>query len=243
MNPSRRGRERKFCSRECALDFRRKWPIFKECQFCGATLPGTRKAGRPQRYCNRKCAELLRNEKNKLARRATRNCKFCEKEFVTQGSRFKYCSVKCRENSNRNRSGEIWLRKKSRRPETKTWKCGWCDGDIELPIGFSGWGKYHDKCRVASDRARNRLKSVRRRGIRATPRVTHEQIGIKDNFVCYLCSEPIDMSLPRTSKLGATIDHVIPITKGGTDDLDNLRLTHWTCNVRKSNKFLEGVNV
>ena len=34
----------------------------------------------------------------------------------------------------------------------------------------------------------------------------------------------------------ATIDHVIPKCKGGTDDLDNLVLACWACNVRKGTR-------
>jgi 5-methylcytosine-specific restriction endonuclease McrA len=46
----------------------------------------------------------------------------------------------------------------------------------------------------------------------------------------------IDLSLARNSRFGATIDHVIPISKGGLDVLDNLRLAHWICNIKKGNK-------
>jgi 5-methylcytosine-specific restriction endonuclease McrA len=50
------------------------------------------------------------------------------------------------------------------------------------------------------------------------------------------------MSLPRTSKQGLTLDHVIPLSKGGTDTMDNLRPAHWLCNIKKSNKLPEEVN-
>jgi len=34
-----------------------------------------------------------------------------------------------------------------------------------------------------------------------------------------------------------TIDHIVPKSKGGQNQLDNLRLTHSKCNVIKDNKF------
>jgi 5-methylcytosine-specific restriction endonuclease McrA len=35
---------------------------------------------------------------------------------------------------------------------------------------------------------------------------------------------------------GATIDHIIPRSKGGSDDLSNLRLACWECNRRRGNR-------
>jgi 5-methylcytosine-specific restriction endonuclease McrA len=45
------------------------------------------------------------------------------------------------------------------------------------------------------------------------------------------------MSLPRTFGLGGTVDHVIPISKGGLDVMENVKLAHWTCNRQKGNKI------
>jgi 5-methylcytosine-specific restriction endonuclease McrA len=36
--------------------------------------------------------------------------------------------------------------------------------------------------------------------------------------------------------MGASLDHVVPISKGGTDEPENLKLAHFICNVRKGNK-------
>jgi 5-methylcytosine-specific restriction endonuclease McrA len=45
------------------------------------------------------------------------------------------------------------------------------------------------------------------------------------------------MDIKRTDKLGATIDHVLPISKGGLDTMENVALAHWICNIRKGNKL------
>ena len=57
---------------------------------------------------------------------------------------------------------------------------------------------------------------------------------------CYLCGKEIDFKAPRQVgddgwELSFHIDHVIPKTFGGSDDISNLRPAHGLCNIRKSN--------
>ena len=57
--------------------------------------------------------------------------------------------------------------------------------------------------------------------------------------VCGICGKPVDMSLKHPHPMSKTIDHIIPIAKGGhPSDLDNLQLAHWICNRQKSDKML-----
>jgi 5-methylcytosine-specific restriction endonuclease McrA len=62
------------------------------------------------------------------------------------------------------------------------------------------------------------------------------EISIRDEWTCHLCGEMVDETLPRLAKMGASLDHVVPISKGGTDEPENLKLAHFICNVRKGNK-------
>ena len=41
------------------------------------------------------------------------------------------------------------------------------------------------------------------------------------------------------NKINADIDHIIPTSKGGTDDIENLQLAHRNCNFRKGNKIIK----
>lgn len=59
---------------------------------------------------------------------------------------------------------------------------------------------------------------------------------------CNICSEPIDLSAARSPRFpnwqrGLHIDHLIPLSKGGTDTLNNVRPTHALCNIRKAAKL------
>lgn len=58
--------------------------------------------------------------------------------------------------------------------------------------------------------------------------------------VCHLCESAIDMAAPRKVgtpgwELGLHVDHVIPLSKGGPDTLENVRPAHGKCNLQKQN--------
>jgi 5-methylcytosine-specific restriction endonuclease McrA len=53
---------------------------------------------------------------------------------------------------------------------------------------------------------------------------------------CHLCGGRIDERLDRNHSLALTIDHVVPISRGGSDEIENLRPAHRACNVRKSDR-------
>jgi 5-methylcytosine-specific restriction endonuclease McrA len=62
---------------------------------------------------------------------------------------------------------------------------------------------------------------------------------------CHLCGQSIDFEAPRSSgafgwELGLHIDHVIPISKGGSDTLENVKPAHGRCNVSKGNRLASG---
>jgi 5-methylcytosine-specific restriction endonuclease McrA len=64
-------------------------------------------------------------------------------------------------------------------------------------------------------------------------------VGEIEKWICHLCHEHVENSLPSTHPLAPTVDHVIPITKGGKHEWENVKLAHRSCNARKSNKFDE----
>ena len=60
--------------------------------------------------------------------------------------------------------------------------------------------------------------------------------------VCGICGRPVDMGLKAPDPMSPTVDHIIPINKGGhPSDLNNLQLAHWICNRMKSDKMPEAV--
>ena len=118
--------------------------------------------------------------------------------------------------------------------EPFAWNCE-C-GQVFFRTHWRDRRRYCDKCRLKYKRIRYRIKTVKRQGAQFGMRISADEIAVRDNFICHLCSQVVDMSLPRTFGFGGTVDHVIPISKGGLDVMENVKLAHWTCNRKKGNK-------
>lgn len=59
---------------------------------------------------------------------------------------------------------------------------------------------------------------------------------------CHICSKPIDLEAPTQCgepgwKKGLHLDHVIPLSKGGPDTLENVKPAHGGCNIAKGATF------
>ena len=56
--------------------------------------------------------------------------------------------------------------------------------------------------------------------------------------ICGICGNPVDKSYKWPHPLSPTVDHIVPIIKGGhPTDLHNLQIAHWCCNREKSDKL------
>ena len=71
----------------------------------------------------------------------------------------------------------------------------------------------------------------------------NKRIIYKTQGVCGICGLPVDMDLKYPDPMSKTVDHIIPISKGGhPSDLANLQLAHRCCNRKKSdNLFTPGI--
>ena len=55
----------------------------------------------------------------------------------------------------------------------------------------------------------------------------------RDGWMCALCGEPVDRAATFPAPLSASLDHIIPISRGGTHEPSNAQCTHLRCNVIK----------
>lgn len=106
-----------------------------------------------------------------------------------------------------------------------------------------GRNNLQDGTQVGRDpvkRRRNGELSTRKRRARivgvASERYTRLEIAERDEFVCWLCNEPVDMSLRHPDPRSASVDHVIPLSLGGDDLKSNVRLAHLGENLARGNR-------
>lgn len=223
------GRPRRFCNRACsdsAWRGRSLRPKPSECRGCGAHIEQGPRTRNPRKWCNLACrARTLSRESGNWTRDQAepRKCKGCPASFAPQIPQQAYCSAQCG-----------WLhRAELRRKPPRVVRCLECS----TPVRTNAPRSYCPTCRVRRERElnrdRTRRKHYRRRGARAGEPYTLQQIGNRDQWHCHLCARPVDRSLSGRHPNGPTIDHFIPISKGGLDTFTNVFLAHRSCNTSR----------
>ena len=67
---------------------------------------------------------------------------------------------------------------------------------------------------------------------RTIPTITQRRVLRRDNYICQLCNKPIP-----DDKIN--FDHIIPWSKGGSSDENNIRILCEECNKKRGNSFEE----
>ena len=143
-------------------------------------------------------------------------CEVCGREVEKGSGRRKHCSGRCQALASAYPEG---------RPRSfDCISCGRCVSLIE-PITKAGQfrrvdTKLCDKCRRA-----------KRYGM------TVHQLAERDGGDCGICTKPVDMGLGFPDLMRASVDHIYPRSRGGTDHPMNLQLAHLICNIRKNNSI------
>ncbi len=69
--------------------------------------------------------------------------------------------------------------------------------------------------------------------IKSGERINKQDIFVRDNWTCGICGEPILKGARWPHPYAPTIDHIMPIARGGTHTKDNVQCAHWGCNRSK----------
>jgi 5-methylcytosine-specific restriction endonuclease McrA len=123
------------------------------------------------------------------------------------------------------------------------------EADIEYKRKYSETNRITERLRTLEYSKNNRhvfSEGNRRRRARilgnGVQKYTTLQVLETYGTDCHICNGPVDMTAPRGIgkglgwETGLHIDHVIPISKGGPDVLDNVRPSHSSCNLSKGGR-------
>jgi len=81
----------------------------------------------------------------------------------------------------------------------------------------------------------HRRRALKRQASTGRP-VLLTEIADRDGWTCQLCEEQVDRSLEWPDPLSPSLDHTIPLSRGGAHDPDNVQLAHLRCNVAKGDR-------
>lgn len=86
-------------------------------------------------------------------------------------------------------------------------------------------------------RAQHSLRRARR-FVNGPPEIIKfSEVYHRDGGICGLCHEIVDKDLTFPDPGYGTIDHIIPLSKGGPHQYENVQLAHSSCNSKKGNRY------
>lgn len=225
-------------ARDLVLCVRRAQVRMLNCDHCGTEY--IRMASRGRKPTRNYCSEYCRVRLSNLANQKLRNCGNCDSEFSTSSSKSRYCSGTCALAAYRRNGGRSGIPK---RTWTKT--CGWC-GERFLP------NDHADRAQFCSRSCAGFAKGASRRvadppkylteGHRKQARMKLELAapGLTQHARQKLLHEWQARGVPCTHCGGAceTVDHLVPLNRGGTNYEDNLAPSCRRCNSSRKDKLL-----
>lgn len=74
--------------------------------------------------------------------------------------------------------------------------------------------------------------------------ITIEALMERDSGICQICGKPVDMNDKKGGRIRRnypTMDHIVPLSKGGTHTWNNIQLAHMKCNAGKCDRVMPNV--
>lgn len=224
-------KNRKYCSILCSgranAKIRREANPGFNCKNCAKSFRP--KNVRYTTFCSRECAFAYKkaNAKKPEERRDYHlRCVVCGTQFYSKMPYKKYCSYKCsRDNANRIIRGRtiVWV-----------YDCTVCG---QVCASKSKAAQYCCKCRKRIEKIKgHHRKRSRYYGVEYQS-VSPTDVFERDNWTCTLCGKKCKRNTSINDPLSPTLDHIIPMSKGGSHVMANLQCACRKCNSQKRDKF------
>jgi len=225
---------KRYCSKRCSHAARVTIPN-ATCKNCNREYKP--RAKEYVTFCGRDCSYEYLSAHGRPERKNTRiivsilkrKCQQCESRFTSlHGAR--YCSDDCRTEQAR----------MAAKPQDRTRDCKQCGEQYTVPHDEYLTAFCSDDCKQDQLRHQRSKHKARRRALERTTRVDSigwVEIAERDGYQCNACKCETPRKLRGTCEDSAPeLDHVHPLSKGGSHTADNLQILCRLCNQMKSDK-------
>ena len=160
-------------------------------------------------------------------------CLNCGAEFTATHRMVKWCKSSCG-NAWRNTYGdqECSVNECSRKITAKA-LCRTHYRSTERAAGKIKPQVWNERRQENRERRRARMM-----GVYVGPKAPRFKIADRDDWLCGLCGDQIPRVVQHGHPLYLTIDHIIPLSKGGEHSPSNVQAAHATCNYSKGAREL-----
>lgn len=156
----------------------------------------------------------------------TGTCTRCGESWAGSRPR-KYCDKACAYEASAERNG--WR-------DRMCLRCNSHLGRLSLDL-------YCSECRrVRLSQTRRTSKAKRRAQRKMAPSETvrPDVVFDRDRWMCGICGTPVDQALTYPDPNSASLDHIVPLARGGHHTHANTQCAHLICNIRKSDALPVG---
>lgn len=92
------------------------------------------------------------------------------------------------------------------------------------------------RCNEAAHQLKRKLRNRGGASDKSTDGYIRAEIALRDGWRCGICHKKVDPGLRHPDPLCGSLDHIIPVSQGGTSDPVNLRLAHLVCNTSRRDR-------
>lgn len=202
----------------------------KACPACSQTKPSS---------------EFFKNSRTKTG--LSCYCKPCHQFKLYGPPKGRYRVDPAIKKERKKRYKEQWLKNNPEKIKNYQSKYYWTHREQELELNKKYRQENSEKERIRKHRYKKknpdyeRNNNNRRRArilATATEKYTLQEVLDKYGTNCHICNKPIDFLASRVAgkgdwQKGLHLDHVVSLSNGGTDTLDNVKPAHVLCNIRK----------
>lgn len=206
--------------------------------YCSAQCRNAANYGKAKR--NGKYDEMLlsRRQQTEARRQANaRPCPYCPGQVLSP--RGKHCgAAECKRAFNAERA-RTWHRNYTAETGQRYGRVNYPERESEYRRrrreAQGHWRKQYPE-RASLIDARRRMRMSQARTDEAFAPI---DVHTRDEWTCQLCRLPIDPEVAWPDRMSPSIDHVIPLSRGGTHSMSNVQSAHLGCNSRKADKVDE----